>query len=68
VKFARFAFKITSSFPAANTVAQCIRWAFDFVSGYKHKPIPPDNNMTVSKIIISVQSLLLTEKNDSLNN
>jgi len=26
------------------------RWGFDFVSGYKHKAIPPDSNMTLEEL------------------
>jgi ubiquinol oxidase len=28
-----------------------IRWAFDFVSGYKHKPLPRDHHMTTQELI-----------------
>ncbi|KAI0070147.1 AOX-domain-containing protein [Panus rudis PR-1116 ss-1] len=34
---------------AANFV-RILRWGFDFISGYKHKPIPPNSNMTVEEL------------------
>ena len=27
-----------------------IRWGYDFVSGYKHKPLPRDHNMTTEEL------------------
>lgn len=26
------------------------RWGFDLVSGYKHKPIPPNSNMSLEEL------------------
>ena len=26
------------------------RWGFDIVSGYKHKPIPPNSNMSLEEL------------------
>jgi len=34
----------------ASNLVKFARWAFDFVSGYKHKPIPPDSNMTLEQL------------------
>ncbi|KAN0087446.1 Alternative oxidase domain containing protein [Tylopilus felleus] len=31
-------------------LVQLTRWCFDFVSGYKHKPIPRDHNMTIEEL------------------
>jgi hypothetical protein len=34
---------------------QLNRWGFDFVSGYKHKPIPPKHDMTASNSFKTIQ-------------
>jgi len=34
----------------ASSLVKLARWGFDFVSGYKHKPIPPDSNLTVEQL------------------
>ncbi|KAG6376958.1 alternative oxidase [Boletus reticuloceps] len=31
--------------------ARLMRWGFDFVSGYKHKPLPREHNMTTEELI-----------------
>ncbi|KAG8214473.1 AOX, alternative oxidase mitochondrial precursor [Butyriboletus roseoflavus] len=31
-------------------LVQVTRWGFDFVSGYKHKPLPRDHNMTTEEL------------------
>lgn len=32
------------------TYATLDRWGFDLVSGYKHKPIPPNTNMSLEEL------------------
>ncbi|KAG6336057.1 hypothetical protein ID866_3030 [Astraeus odoratus] len=42
--------KILSDKVALNLV-KLLRWGFDFVSGYKHKPLPPNsNNMSLEEL------------------
>lgn len=45
---------------AANLV-RLARWGFDFVSRYKHKPIPPEHNMSLAEL--RKGGYLLDEKN-----
>lgn len=37
-------------FPTAIFTPIC-RKCFDIISGYKHKPIPPNSNMTVEELL-----------------
>jgi hypothetical protein len=40
----------TMSDKLAYGLARLARWGFDFVSGYKHKPIPPNSDMTLQEL------------------
>ena len=34
----------------AALLAKCLRLGFDLVSRYKHKPIPPNSNMSLAEL------------------
>ncbi|EIW80948.1 alternative oxidase [Coniophora puteana RWD-64-598 SS2] len=34
----------------ASSLVRLARWGFDFVSGYKHKPIPPNHDMSLEEL------------------
>jgi len=40
----------TFSDKLACNLVKAVRWGFDFVSGYRHKPIPPDSKLTVDQL------------------
>ncbi|KAA1476612.1 AOX, alternative oxidase mitochondrial precursor [Dentipellis sp. KUC8613] len=40
----------TASDKFAVTFAKILRWGFDLVSGYKHKPVPPGANMSLEEL------------------
>lgn len=59
VRLTRYVFKLNYVL-VTDMLAYCYRWGFDFVSGYRHKPIPPGSNMTASGIC--VQHFLLKQE------
>jgi len=40
----------TFSDKLAYSLVKAVRWGFDFVSGYRHKPIPPDSKLTLEQL------------------
>jgi hypothetical protein len=51
----------TISDKVASNLVKLMRWGFDFVSGYKHKPLPPDHkNMSLEEL--KAGNYVLTEK------
>ncbi|KAH7921910.1 alternative oxidase [Leucogyrophana mollusca] len=44
----------------ASSLVKLARWGFDFVSGYKHKSIPPNSNMSLEEL--KKGGYVLTEK------
>ncbi|KAH7885353.1 alternative oxidase [Phlebopus sp. FC_14] len=50
----------TISDKVAFGLVKLMRWGFDFVSGYKHKDIPPDSKMTLDEL--KQGGFVLTEK------